>query len=62
MDASPDVATSTNLSGFLNQRGAFGLEEQRDQAKAQGVMSMNKWDIGPSGQHGKRHTAHSHKR
>ena len=47
----PDVTTSTNLSGFLNLRGMFSMEESKDRAKEQKVMSMNKWDGGGEGQH-----------
>jgi hypothetical protein len=39
----PDVTTSTNLSGFLNQRGQFAVEESGDKAKESGVMSVNQW-------------------
>jgi len=47
----PDVTTSTNLSGFLNQRGQFAVEASGDQAEGSGVMSVNKWVRGPTGQH-----------
>lgn len=51
MTISPDVATSTNLTGFLNTRGVFGREKVDDSAKALQVMSLNKWHISPRGQH-----------
>ena len=47
----PDVTTSTNLSGFLNLRGLFSAEVRPDPGKAHNVMSMNKWDASPKGQH-----------
>jgi len=51
MTVSPDVATSTNLTGFVNNRGVFGLETIEDTSKKNQVMSMNKWSISPAGQH-----------
>ncbi len=48
---SPDVATSTNLTGFLNQRGVYGRQLKSDAAKINNIVSMNKWDISPKGQH-----------
>lgn len=33
MTVAPDVATSTNLAGFVNARGVFGLREQPDTAR-----------------------------
>jgi pyruvate dehydrogenase E1 component len=48
---SPDVATSTNLGGFLNQRGVYGRQLKSDAAKEHKIQSMNKWDISPKGQH-----------
>lgn len=51
MTMAPDVATSTNLSGFVNTRGVFGLETIPDQAKKLQVMSANKWDTAGTGQH-----------
>ena len=47
----PDVATSTQLSGFVNTRGVFGLQESSDTAKDLKIMSMNKWNISHKGQH-----------
>lgn len=44
----PDVATSTNLGGFVSNRGVFGLTEKVDQSKE---VTMNKWKISPKGQH-----------
>ncbi|GAA4613544.1 1-deoxy-D-xylulose-5-phosphate synthase N-terminal domain-containing protein [Actinoallomurus liliacearum] len=43
----PDVATSTNLAGFINRKGVFAPAEQR----AWSVDPLLKWTEGPSGQH-----------
>lgn len=48
---SPDVASSTNLSGFINQRGVFGVTEREDVLKASKVLSTNKWNVNAAGQH-----------
>jgi pyruvate dehydrogenase E1 component len=47
----PDVSTSTQLSGFVNNRGVFGLKESADTAKDLKIMSMNKWNVSHKGQH-----------
>lgn len=44
MTMAPDVATSTNLSGFVSVRGTFELNEALDSSKRLGVMSAMKWD------------------
>ena len=43
----PDVATSTNLAGFINRTGVFAPAEQR----AWSVDPLLKWTEGPTGQH-----------
>ena len=43
----PDVATSTNLSGFINRTGIFAPEERRSWNED----SVLKWAEGPLGQH-----------
>lgn len=43
----PDVATSTNLAGFINRTGVFSPTERREWHDDQLV----KWIEGPSGQH-----------
>ncbi|AXO13399.1 transketolase [Thalassospira profundimaris] len=48
---SPDVTVSTNLGGFVNQRGLFGREELADEFKERKVPSAQKWIRSPSGQH-----------
>lgn len=51
MTMAPDVATSTNLTGFLNLRGVFSLGEREDSSKKLQMMSMCKWQLSPQGQH-----------
>ncbi|MEC9368170.1 MAG: 1-deoxy-D-xylulose-5-phosphate synthase N-terminal domain-containing protein [Pseudomonadota bacterium] len=48
---SPDVTVSTNLGPWVNRRGIFSREEQSDIFKDRGLMSPQKWEMGPSGQH-----------
>jgi len=43
----PDVATSTNLAGFINRRGVFSPEPRR----AWNVDPVLSWAEGPDGQH-----------
>ena len=43
----PDVATSTNLAGFINRTGVFSPEERRSWNED----PVLKWAEGPSGQH-----------
>ena len=43
----PDVATSTNLAGFINRTGVFAPTEQR----AWNADPVLKWAEGPTGQH-----------
>jgi pyruvate dehydrogenase E1 component len=43
----PDVATSTNLAGFINKTGVFSPTEQPDWA----TDSLLKWAQSPQGQH-----------
>jgi len=49
--AAPDVATSTNLSGWVNQRGVFGRNRVADAAREHQVPSALKWEVSPRGQH-----------
>ena len=46
---SPDVATSTHLSGWINKVGVFSLESAEDFEG--GAQRMLKWQPGPNGQH-----------
>jgi len=43
----PDVATSTNLAGFINRRGVFAPQQRR----AWNADPVLRWVEGPSGQH-----------
>ena len=49
--ASPDVTVSTNLGAWVNRRGLFAREERSDIFKERGLMSPQRWEMGPSGQH-----------
>ncbi|MDR3509031.1 MAG: transketolase [Caulobacteraceae bacterium] len=48
---SPDVTVSTNLGGWVNQRGLFARDARRDQFKDSNIASPQKWIMGPKGQH-----------
>jgi pyruvate dehydrogenase E1 component len=48
---SPDVAQSTNLGGWINQRGLFSREARADEFKARNVPSAQKWVRSHEGQH-----------
>jgi pyruvate dehydrogenase E1 component len=43
----PDVATSTNLGGFINRHGVFAPDDRPEWAPE----SLQKWREGPAGQH-----------
>ena len=47
----PDVATSTNLGGWVSQRGVFGMASRADPLRANQIPSMQRWDVSPRGQH-----------
>jgi len=47
--ASPDVSVSTNLTGWINKRGAFSLDEKIDYDSD--PQRLLKWKRGPAGQH-----------
>jgi len=49
MTMSPDVATSTHLSGWINKVGVFAREEAPDYEA--GGPKLLKWEPSPSGQH-----------
>lgn len=51
LTTSPDVTVSTNLGGFVNQRGLFARAAVGDLFKEQGLASPQKWGKGPAGQH-----------
>jgi pyruvate dehydrogenase E1 component len=48
---SPDVTVSTNLGGFVNQRGLFRRQELADVFAAAKIPSAQKWAMRPAGQH-----------
>jgi pyruvate dehydrogenase E1 component len=48
---SPDVTVSTNLGGWVNQRGLFSREARGDQFKDSKIASPQRWIMGPAGQH-----------
>jgi pyruvate dehydrogenase E1 component len=47
--ASPDVSSSTNLTGWINKRGAFSLAEKVDYDSD--PQRLLKWKRSPAGQH-----------
>ncbi len=51
LTTSPDVTVSTNLGPWVNQRGLFSREEREDIFKERGLMSPQRWEMGPGGQH-----------
>ncbi len=48
---SPDVTVSTNLGPWVNQRGLFARSTREDVFAARKLMSPQKWEAGPKGQH-----------
>ncbi|MGE5147965.1 MAG: transketolase, partial [Candidatus Eiseniibacteriota bacterium] len=48
---SPDVTVSTNLAGWVNQRGVFERNPFADVFRAEKVASPLKWEKSPEGQH-----------
>ncbi len=48
---SPDVTVSTNLGGWVNQRGLFHRSEIDDAFKNRNIPSTQKWIKSPGGQH-----------
>jgi len=48
---SPDVTVSTNLGGFVNQRGLFRRRETADVFRDAKIPSAQKWAGGGAGQH-----------
>ncbi|MBU2531218.1 MAG: transketolase [Alphaproteobacteria bacterium] len=51
LTASPDVTVSTNLGPWVNRRGLFSMAAREDIFKERGLMSPQKWEMSPSGQH-----------
>ena len=48
---SPDVTVSTNLGGWVNQRGLFDRKGKADVFREQDVASIQKWVKSQAGQH-----------
>jgi pyruvate dehydrogenase E1 component len=48
---SPDVTVSTNLGGWVNRRGLFSMASHEDVFRLRGLMSPQKWEMSPRGQH-----------
>jgi pyruvate dehydrogenase E1 component len=48
---SPDVTVSTNLGPWVNRRGLFSMASQEDLFRERGLMSPQRWEMGPRGQH-----------
>jgi pyruvate dehydrogenase E1 component len=48
---SPDVTVSTNLGGWVNQRGIFDRAGRADVFRELQVVSAQKWAASPAGQH-----------
>src|SRR3546814_20345600 len=48
---SPDVTVSTNLGGWVNQRGIFSRSERQDVFREVQVVSAQRWGQSPRGQH-----------
>jgi pyruvate dehydrogenase E1 component len=49
--ASPDVTVSTNLGAWVNRRGVFDHRRQADVFRLEEVVSAQKWEASPEGQH-----------
>jgi pyruvate dehydrogenase E1 component len=48
---SPDVTVSTNLGPWVNRRAIFAREPRADIFQERKLMSAQRWDMGPGGQH-----------
>ena len=48
---SPDVTVSTNLGGWVNQRGVYNRADREDVFHSEKVVSMQKWAMSRHGQH-----------
>src|SRR3546814_11029114 len=47
----PYVTVSTNLGGWVNQRGIFSCSERQDVFREVQVVSAQRWGQSPRGQH-----------
>ncbi len=48
---SPDVTVSTNLGPWVNRRGLFARESMADIFRDERIVSAQRWEFGPTGQH-----------
>ncbi|MDQ3558129.1 MAG: transketolase [Pseudomonadota bacterium] len=48
---SPDVTVSTNLGPWVNRRGLFAKDSMADLFRDERIVSAQKWEAGPKGQH-----------
>jgi pyruvate dehydrogenase E1 component len=48
---SPDVTVSTNLGPWVNRRGLFAREDRADTFRDEKIVSAQKWQFSPEGQH-----------
>ncbi len=48
---SPDVTVSTNLGPWVNRRAIFARKTREDVFHERKLMSAQRWDMGPTGQH-----------
>lgn len=48
---SPDVTVSTNLGPWVNRRGLFARDDRPDTFRDEKVVSAQKWQFSPRGQH-----------
>ena len=51
LTTSADVTVSTNLGPWVNRRKLFSMETKEDLFKTRGLMSPQKWEMDPKGQH-----------
>jgi pyruvate dehydrogenase E1 component len=51
LTTSADVTVSTNLGPWVNRRGLFSMESKEDVFKQRGLMSPQRWEMSPKGQH-----------
>ena len=51
LTTSADVTVSTNLGPWVNRRGLFSMESKEDVFKTRGLMSPQRWEMSPGGQH-----------
>ncbi len=49
--STPDVTVTTNMAGWVNQRGLFHHKELADLFREEKVPSAFNWAMGPAGQH-----------